>query len=101
VDTTRQEGLKIVDDDDGTVIATRGLVQTNGESAAIYDWDTKRGKYVQKDRLSDAKMKRATKTTTLLTGISQHLIREVRVSKEQATMNLKLLHGQGKPLIQE
>ena len=90
--------MKIVDDDDGTVICTRGLVQTNGEAAAIYDWDTARGKYVQKDRLTEVKMKRAGKNTTLLTGVSQHLMREIRVPKEQAMMNLKLLQGQGKPL---
>ena len=73
-------------------------MQTNGDAAAIYDWDTKRGKYVQKDRLTDADLKRASKNATMLTGFSDHLVNEVGVVREEARLNLKLLHDQAKPL---
>lgn len=94
----RFDNLKIVDDDDGTTMCERGLVQTNGDSAAIYDWDPKQGRYVQKDRLTEAKLGKTTKNSTILTGTSHQLLNEVGVVREQAVLNLKLMHDAGKPL---
>lgn len=101
MDTSEIENLKIVDEDDGTTYCERGVVHTNGEAAVIYDWDPKRGKFIQKDRLTEANIKRGNKNTSQLTGVSQDLLNNVGVPKDKAILHLKLHHEQGKPLTRD
>lgn len=93
MDTQTLYDLRIEDADDGTVVATNGVVSTNGGSAVIYDWDDERGKPRQVDRLTDCQIKRSTKDTTLLVGTSQELVRVVGIDKEKALRTLRLLHN--------
>ena len=98
MDTATYSNLKILDDDDGTTVAERGMVDTNGESAVIRDWNFETGKYSEVDRLTEAKIKRTSKGVSMLTGVSQGLVRMVGVPKENAVRTLKLQHGKGLPL---
>jgi hypothetical protein len=88
--------LKIESDEDGTIYE-RGLVETHGAAAAIYDWDTEKRRYVQKDRLTEATITKRRGGWTL-TGVSQGLIRTVGVPKDDARVKLILHAGKGKAI---
>jgi hypothetical protein len=98
LETQTIDRLKITDEDDGEVVAERGRVDINGETIKIYNWDTGLGRFKQVDRLTDAKLRTARRGTTHISGVSQYLLRTVRVPRADAVKNLKLEHGKGLPL---
>lgn len=98
LETQTIDRLKITDEEDGSVIAERGRVDINGETIKVYEWDTEHGRFAQVDRLTDAKLRSARRGTTHISGVSQYLLRQVRVPKADAVRNFKLEHGKGLPL---
>jgi hypothetical protein len=101
LETQTIDRVKIIDDEDGHIVAVRGRVDINGETVKIYEWDTGLARFVQVDRLTDAKVRQAHKGCTLVSGISQHYLRQVGTPKTDAARSFKLELGKGLPLTDE
>ena len=98
LETQTIDRLRITDEEDGVVVAERGRVDINGETIKIYNWDPEFTRFKQVDRLTDAKLSAGRKGVTHISGVSQYLLREVRVPKAEAVRNFKLELGKGLPL---
>lgn len=97
MDTQEITGVKITDETDGTVVATRGTAMVNGSTVVIYDWDPERHRNVRIDRVTGAELKRH-KTVAHVKGVSQRLVREMGVATEDAHVAYKLEFGKGRAL---
>lgn len=98
LETQTIDRLRITDEEDGEVVAERGRVDINGETVKVYNWDPEFLRFKQVDRLTDAKLRQGAKRVTYVSGVSQYLLRQVRVPKSEAVRNFKLEHGKGLPL---
>lgn len=95
LDTQSIANLRIIDEEDGTVVAERGMISCNGDTVKVYDWNVAKGKYDQKDRLRGAELK-INKRFSRVIGQSE-LFRQMAIDRDARTRTLKLEHGAAKP----
>lgn len=100
LETKSVSNLRIIDEEDGTVVAERGMISCNGDTVKVYNWNPEKGKYDQVDRIKGAELKE-NKRFSRVTGVSELYRGRIGVKVEDATRSLKLEHDAAAPVEEE